>query len=422
MEHQNVTVSALTKYLKYKFDNDKHLQNVRIFGEVSNVKIHNRKHIYFSLKDDFSKINGVMFAKDAAKLNFDLKDGMAIVVVGNISVFEVSGTYQVYAKTFELSGSGELQKQFELLKREFESLGYFDQSTKANIPKIVKSIGIVTASDGAAITDFQTSVEKHIPHVNTILYKTLVQGERAPKMIAEAIKQANTENKVEVLIVGRGGGSLEDLWAFNTRIVVEAINSSKIPIISAVGHEIDVSLSDFAADLRVATPTASIYYFLSQNELRTRLGHNETNLELYIMQTLQQIMQNIRLKHEKLQNVSPQNKYNLNTQKLENTIEKLNHINIGQLINTRENDIIFSLNYLEQTKEKYFSREFQKVEMVTNKLEILNPLNQLKRGYALVLQNDKVITQKKEIKAPELTIQFSDGTLDVEVKKDAKKE
>lgn len=251
-----ITVTQLNRYLKSIFDGDDNLRQIFIKGEISNCKLHTRGHLYFTLKDETSRINAVMFASNVSSLKFKPADGTKVLVVGRVSVYETTGNYQIYVTDMIEDGIGNLYVAFEELKKKLASEGLFDKEHKKKIPKIPKKIGIVTASTGAAIKDILTTIKRRFPVCETILFPSLVQGSDAAKDIVKNIKLANTYD-IDTLIVGRGGGSIEDLWPFNEEIVARAIYESRVPVISAVGHEIDFSISDFVADLRAPTPTAA---------------------------------------------------------------------------------------------------------------------------------------------------------------------
>src|SRR5690554_2870195 len=252
-----LTVKALTKYIKRKFDADPHLRNVYVKGECSNVKIHTSGHIYFTLKDDTARINAAMFRSNASKLKFRPEDGMQVYIRGDVNVYEASGSYQLYVTTMEPDGIGGLFIAFNQLKERLLKEGLFNPAFKQPIPKFPKTVGVLTATTGAAIRDICTTIKRRYPLAEVLIYPTLVQGAAAAPNIAENIRLANNQQLCDVLIVGRGGGSIEDLWAFNEEIVARAIFESQIPIISAVGHETDTTISDFVADLRAPTPTAA---------------------------------------------------------------------------------------------------------------------------------------------------------------------
>ncbi|MCY8595248.1 exodeoxyribonuclease VII large subunit, partial [Bacillus haynesii] len=252
-----VTVTALTKYIKRKFDVDPHLEDIWIKGELSNVKIHSRGHIYFTLKDDNARIQSVMFARQNRNLAFTPENGMKVLVRGGISVYEPSGNYQLYAKEIQPDGIGALHLAYEELKKKLSQEGLFDEKYKKPIPAFPSVVGVVTSPTGAAVRDVITTIKRRYPLVKVIVLPTLVQGVNAGESIVSSIKEANRRELCDVLIVGRGGGSIEELWAFNEEAVARAIFSSDIPIISAVGHETDFTISDFVADLRAATPTGA---------------------------------------------------------------------------------------------------------------------------------------------------------------------
>ena len=257
MEERYLTVTALTKYIKYKFDHDHHLEEVLLEGEISNFKHNSRGHFYFTLKDDNAAISVTMFSTFAKTVKFNPEDGMKVFVKGNVTVYEPSGTYQINIKEMKSDGIGDLYLAFQKLKEELSKEGLFDPKYKKQLPKFPKFIGVITSPTGAAIRDIINTIGRRYPLAQVILYPAIVQGDDAKKDIVKQIKKANDNGLCDVLIVGRGGGSIEDLWAFNERIVAEAIFESKIPVISAVGHEVDFTIADFVADMRAATPTAA---------------------------------------------------------------------------------------------------------------------------------------------------------------------
>ena len=251
-----LTVTALTRYLKYKFDSDEHLKQVFLKGEISNFKSHTTGHFYFSIKDENSKINAIMFSTNARKLKFVPTDGMKVLLCGRVSVYESTGNYQIYVDEMLEDGVGNLYIAFEQLKKKLTEEGLFDPKYKKPIPKYPERIGVVTASTGAAIKDILSTIKRRYPIVDVLLFPCLVQGDNAKDDIVRKIKMAEEYN-LDVLIVGRGGGSIEDLWPFNEEIVARAIFDCSIPVISAVGHEIDFTIADFVSDLRAPTPTGA---------------------------------------------------------------------------------------------------------------------------------------------------------------------
>lgn len=258
MDNQRyLTINALTKYIKRKFDADPHLQDILIKGEISNFKQHTSGHMYFTLKDEKARILAVMFASSNRSMKFKPENGMKVLVKGDISVYEGSGQYQIYIKEMKTDGIGDLFVAYEQLKKRLEAEGLFSSRFKKELPKYPRAVGIVTSPTGAAIRDILTTIKRRYPITKVIIYPALVQGEQAAGSIAKAIKLANQNDDVDVLIIGRGGGSIEELWSFNEEIVARAIFDSVIPIISAVGHETDFTIADFVADMRAPTPTAA---------------------------------------------------------------------------------------------------------------------------------------------------------------------
>ena len=256
MNNEYITISEVNRYIKDTIDNNQFLKKVYLKGEISNFKAHTRGHLYFTLKDEGSRLNAVMFSYQASNLKFTPVDGMKVLVCGKISVYEATGSYQIYVEEMTEDGVGNLYIEFEKLKKKLASEGLFDQDKKKKIPKVPRKIGIVTASTGAAIRDILTTIKRRFPICETILFPSLVQGNEAAKDIVKNIQIANTYD-IDTLIVGRGGGSIEDLWPFNEEIVARAIYESRVPVISGVGHEIDFTIADFVADLRAPTPTAA---------------------------------------------------------------------------------------------------------------------------------------------------------------------
>nr|MDA3846550.1 exodeoxyribonuclease VII large subunit [Vallitaleaceae bacterium] len=257
MDRKILHVSQVNLYIKQVFDHDYVLQNLSVQGEISNYKLHSSGHAYFTLKDADAAISCVFFKGYRINNAIELANGLKVIVKGSVSVYERDGKYQIYVKEVSDDGLGLLYQKYELLKRECEARGYFDQSIKQTIPSYAQKVGIVTSQTGAAIQDIINVAKRRNPYITLQLYPAMVQGEKAYKTIVDGINYFTQDDNVDVIIIGRGGGSIEDLWAFNEKAVVEAIFNSHIPIISAVGHETDFTLSDFAADLRAPTPSAA---------------------------------------------------------------------------------------------------------------------------------------------------------------------
>lgn len=411
MNKEYLTVSQLTKYIKYKLDNDVNLREVYLKGEISNFKAHTRGHFYFTIKDEGSRINAVMFASSASKVKFTPEDGMKILVTGRISVYEATGGYQIYVNEMMEDGVGNLYVAFEQLKKKLASEGLFDDRYKKPIPKIPERVGVITAPTGAAIRDIISTINRRFPLTEVILLPSLVQGEGAKEDIVRQIKRAEDYN-LDVLIVGRGGGSIEDLWAFNEEIVARAIFECTIPIISAVGHEIDFTIADFVADLRAPTPTGAaeiavpnktdVINYINQLNLRSRKAVGT------ILELKKKRLDNIK-GHYILNN--PLDLYSAKIQKLDYLTESLvkNYKVIIDKEKIKLNNIktrpLFSnpLVILEKTKQKY--------ALLLSKLDTLSPLKTLERGYGIIKLNDKAVTSIKDLKQDDLiNIELKDGS------------
>lgn len=411
MNKEYLTVSQLTKYIKYKLDNDVNLREVYLKGEISNFKAHTRGHFYFTIKDEGSRINAVMFASSASKVKFTPEDGMKILVTGRISVYEATGGYQIYVNEMMEDGVGNLYVAFEQLKKKLASEGLFDDRFKKAIPKIPERVGVITASTGAAIRDIISTINRRFPLTEVILLPSLVQGEGAKEDIVRQIKRAEGYN-LDVLIVGRGGGSIEDLWAFNEEIVARAISQCPIPIISAVGHEIDFTIADFVADLRAPTPTGAaeiavpnktdVINYINQLNLRSRKAVGT------ILELKKKRLDNIK-GHYILNN--PLDLYSAKIQKLDYLTESLvkNYKVIIDKEKIKLNNIktrpLFSnpLVILDKTKQKY--------TLLLSKLDALSPLKTLERGYGIIKLDDKAVTSIKDLKKDDLiNIELKDGS------------
>jgi len=417
MNKEYLTVSQLTKYIKYKLDNDVNLREVYLKGEISNFKAHTRGHFYFTIKDEGSRINAVMFASSASKVKFTPEDGMKILVTGRISVYEATGGYQIYVNEMMEDGVGNLYVAFEQLKKKLASEGLFDDRYKKAIPKIPERVGVITAPTGAAIRDIISTINRRFPLTEVILLPSLVQGEVAKEDIVRQIKRAENYN-LDVLIVGRGGGSIEDLWAFNEEIVARAIFECPIPVISAVGHEIDFTIADFVADLRAPTPTGAaevavpnktdVINYLNQLSLRSRKAIGNI----------------LELKKKRLDNIrgnyilnNPLDLYSAKIQKLDYLTESLvkNYKNIIDKEKIKLNNIktrpLFSnpLVILDKTKQKY--------ALLIGKLDALSPLKTLERGYGIIKIGDKAVTSIKDLKKDDLiNIELKDGSMEAIIK------
>lgn len=387
-----LTVADLNKYIKEKIDNDERLNNVLIKGEISNFKNHYTGHMYFTLKDEKSLIKCVMFKTYTAHLSFIPKDGMKVVILGSVSVFERDGVYQIYAKAMKQDGLGSLYEAYEKLKLKLEDEGLFDASHKVKIPYMPKTIGVLTASTGAVIRDIINVSTRRNPNVHIRLYPVPVQGSTAAEQIANGIKFMNENKLADVLIVGRGGGSLEDLWPFNEEIVARAIYESEIPIISAVGHETDFTIADFVADLRAPTPSAAAELAVQKiDDVKELLSNYQNRNKLALKKKLQLM----RLEYEKC----------MTKQVFTNPLQKINeqYMVLDMKVKKLQNSI---LNKIKEEKTKY-------VKSVA-KLDALSPLKTLARGYSIVsLDNEKdkdvIISAKQLKKDDKINVKFADG-------------
>lgn len=418
-----VSVSALTKYLQAKFVRDAHLHHVKLRGELSNVKFHNKGHLYFTLKDEYAKISGVAFSQSLAQMDIDttvLEDGVEVEIEGSIRVYEVSGTYQIYAMRITPSGIGNLQKQFELLYQNFQERGYFDIQHKKEVPKRIHTLAIVTALDGAAIEDMKKSARNHIPHVQLYLFPTLVQGENAPKLLQSAIQKADRK-QCDALIVGRGGGSLEDLWAFNTKEVIEAIYATKTPTISAVGHEVDTMLSDYVADVRALTPTAAIYYFDATQLIESQLSRLISDMQLKVHAQIQSRKHTLQLTVGHLQTRDPKQQIEHQKDTLQINIMRLVAANPQLKMETHQQELNQVSDKLSQLMSATLLHKQSILDSLNQSLNLLNPNSQLKRGYAIVYDDQKLITKISDVQTEFLNIQLSDGQIYVKVVKQSGK-
>ncbi len=412
MNPKYITVAALTKYIKYKIDNDANLQEVYLKGEISNFKNHTRGHFYFTIKDEESRINAIMFASSTKNINFTPEDGMKVLVKGKISVFPQTGNYQIYVTEMMQDGIGNLYQLYEQLKKKLKEQGYFDPAHKKPLPKVPSKIGIVTAPTGAAIRDILSTIKRRFPLCDTILFPALVQGENAKEDIANKIRIADSYN-LDLLIVGRGGGSIEDLWAFNEEIVAKAIYDANTPIISAVGHEVDFTIADFVADFRAPTPTGAAEMAVPDKESLKKLINQ---LVIRSSKIINSRVDNKRLLLDKIKNSfvlrNPMSIYEVKEQMLSNDIDKLNTIMLG-IINT--NSIRLSKikdSFIFENPNKIIEKSDIKYNHLIEKLKVLNPLNTLKRGYSITKINNKVITNIKDVKVnDEATINLNNGII-----------
>ena len=394
MKYNAVTVTQLNKYLKDRFDEDENLNAILVKGEISNFKNHYTGHLYFTLKDENSLIKCIMFKSYAEKLNFKPKDGMKVMVFGTVSVFERDGVYQIYVKSMMEDGIGDLHEQFEQLKAKLEKEGLFEQTHKKAIPLYPKVVGVLTSQTGAVIRDIINVSTRRNPNVYIKLLPVPVQGPGAAEQIADKIRIMNEKKLADVLIIGRGGGSLEDLWPFNEEIVARAIYDSEIPIISAVGHETDFTIADFVADLRAPTPSAAAELAVPDIfEVKQKIINYQNRSKL----ALKKKIEIMKLRFEKVMKsrvfTDPMRKIMDNSIILDDYMKRLE--NAMKEIKTEK-------------KNKY-------IELVT-KLDSISPLKTLIRGYSLTEKDGQIIKSASQIdKGDIITIKFSDGEKNAEV-------
>lgn len=441
-----LSVSILTKYLKLKFDKDPYLERVYLTGQVSNFR-RRPNHQYFSLKDEKAVIQATIWGGVYKKLGFDLEEGMKINVIGRVQLYEPSGSYSIIIEKAEPDGIGALAIQFEQLKKKLGEEGLFEERFKQALPQFPKKIGVVTSPSGAVIRDIITTVSRRFPGVEIILYPTKVQGEGASAEVAENIRRANERNDLDVLIIGRGGGSIEDLWAFNEEVVVRAIFESHIPIISSVGHETDTTLADFVADRRAATPTAAA-------ELATPVTKLDLLAHLQQQQNRLAAAMSNRLTYnrERLAKLSHSVIFRQPERLYDSYLQKLDQLNLR----------------LKQKIREYYNEEVQRARLLQHRLEALAPLRQVQiyqervaqlerllrsnmavvydhkvaevkrlsdallmldtsrivaRGYAIVKKDEQVLESIEKVnKKDQLTILMRDGQIEVEVKDVERKE
>ena len=416
MNDKYLTVSAVTRYLKAKFDSDDNLHTVFLKGEISNFKAHTSGHFYFSLKDENSKINAIMFKSNASKVLFKPADGMKVLVTGRISVYEAMGSYQIYASEMLEDGVGNLYVAFEQLKKKLKEEGLFDKTYKRPIPKIPKRVGIVTASTGAAIRDIMTTIKRRFPICETILFPTLVQGENAKEDIARNIERAGNYD-LDVLIVGRGGGSIEDLWPFNEEVVARAIYNSKVPVISAVGHEVDFTIADFVADLRAPTPTAAAELAVPNMSDLKKLT---SQFVIRLNEAIYKKVNYLKLYLDSVKNSfvikNPGIMFEGKKQTLDLMNSKLNDLMLNKVDKLKVELEKIKKSYVLVNPEFLYKDKMIEVKNIIDKLNLLNPLNILSRGYSITYLNEKALKSVKMVNKEDLLkIRLSDGIVETKV-------
>ena len=416
MNNNYITISEVNRYIKEVINDDLLLKKVYLKGEISNFKAHSRGHYYFTLKDENSRLAAVMFSFNNKNLKFVPNDGMKVLVTGKIDVYEASGSYQIYVEDMMPDGVGALYVAFEELKKKLQAEGLFDKDKKKKIKRIPRRVGVVTSPTGAAIKDIITTIKRRYPITEVILFPALVQGENASSDIAKKIKLADSlrdELELDTLIVGRGGGSLEDLWPFNEEIVARAIYECSIPVISAVGHEIDITISDYVADLRAPTPTAAGE--LAVPDTNTIISYLDT-ARSRSYSSLNNIININRRKLDSLKDSyilsRPISMYEIKEQKLDMLIDGLNKSIIKLIDNMKVKVYTLNNNYVLNNPSFLYKYKLDNLNHIISKLEVLNPLNTLARGYSIVKKDGKVVSSIRNLKKDdEIKIELKDGKI-----------
>ena len=417
MNDKYINITDLNNYIKSRIDSDGFLNKVYLKGEISNFKNHTRGHLYFTLKDDTSRISAVMFMNQAKYLSFVPEDGMNVLVEGRISAYPAQGSYQIYIEKMEVDGIGALYIEFEKLKKKLASEGLFKDEYKKRIPKYPQKIGIITAPTGAAIRDIISTIKRRYPVCEVILFPSLVQGTDAALNIVSQIKKADSFG-LDTLIVGRGGGSIEDLWSFNEEIVARAIFECRTPIISAVGHEIDWTIADFVADLRAPTPTGA-----AEMAVPTIVDLNNMldNYKIRLNKNIKNMVNNKYISLRSLKNSfvlkNPMSLYELKEQKLDNCIESINN-KISKLIETKETKLNNLKNsFILTNPQSIIEKKKIKYDILINVLKHVNPLSILEKGYSLVKLEQDIIKDVNLLKIDDtLNIRFHKGEIKAIVK------
>ncbi|HEU4963663.1 MAG TPA: exodeoxyribonuclease VII large subunit [Bacilli bacterium] len=434
------TVSELNTRIKGMFEENERLQDCWVRGEISNFTHHSRGHMYFTLKDEQSRLKSVMFAGNNRHLKFLPKEGMKVIAHGYVSVFERDGAYQFYADDMQPDGLGSLFLQFQQLKEQLEREGLFASHLKKPLPKYPLTVGVITSPTGAAVRDIITTIRRRYPVSNILLYPVIVQGPHAAPSVVEAIRRMNEQGEADVLIVGRGGGSFEELWAFNEEVVVRAIHASVLPVISAVGHETDTTLADYVADIRAATPTAAAELAVpSLFELRRHLDQLTTRLERALTTRVRDAKARLQRVESSPVLTRPTHQINQNRQVVDNLEDRLQlgltklsnaHGRRLQQLETRlsrtspierakrmDQTLTYTVERLHQAMKKRVNVQEHRFDRLLDKLDALSPLAVMRRGYSLVYGSDqKLIHSLTDVQPGDpLSVRLQDGWLDCQV-------
>lgn len=435
-----LSVKALTKYIKKKFDADPHLRDVYVKGELSNVKIHTSGHIYFTLKDSSARLPAVMFAANARAVKFKPESGMTVLIRGDVTVYEASGQYQLYAQSMQPDGIGDYYLAFEQLKEKLSKDGFFNAAHKKTLPRFPDKIAVVTAPTGAAVRDIIITLNRRYPMAKVTIFPTLVQGEQATRSIVQSIQEANASD-FDIMIVGRGGGSIEDLWAFNEEAVARAIFDSRIPVISAVGHETDTTIADFVADLRAATPTAAAELAVpSRADLLDKVINQQSGMYRVVSNLLDREKTALRKVATSMPFAYPDRLYRPFIERVERAADSLQrevfqHLNRSrerfenldrqlanripvQRIKQSQADIAQLQKRLDQSAQINVKNNKMKLASAIRTLDALSPLKLMERGYTIPYKDGMVVKSIHQVDAgDELNVTMQDGTVQATVKK-----
>ncbi|EAC4200439.1 exodeoxyribonuclease VII large subunit [Listeria monocytogenes] len=415
-----LTVAAITKYIEKKFEVDPYMKQVFVRGEISNLKQPASGHLYFTVKDEFAMLRSVMFHKAVQKIGFVPEDGMNVLITGRIGVFTKAGRYQFYAENMEPDGVGALYIQLEQLKSQLEKEGLFAETHKKVLPSFPSKVAVVTSKTGAAVRDILTTIHRRMPSVEVIVYPTIVQGEKAAQKIVENIGKINQRNDIDVMIIGRGGGSLEELWAFNEEPVVRAVYDSDVPVISAVGHETDFALSDFSADVRAATPTAAAELAVPDyRDLEERLAERKYRLLAVTRQvlerkerSLEQLKQHLILNGPKHQLEQQMERTDYFSERLNNAFSKqifvkqtafdrlndrLHYYHPNKEIELQKEQMTLRLQALDKAMKQLLKDKQQSFFRQVDALEHLSPLSLLKRGFGVTYKENTLVKSVQEL-------------------------
>lgn len=433
-----LSVKALTKYIKKKFDADPHMRDVYVKGELSNVKIHTSGHIYFTLKDNSARLPAVMFAANARSVKFKPESGMTVLIRGDVTVYEASGQYQLYAQSMQSDGIGDYYLAFEQLKEKLAKEGLFNAAHKKSFPRFPKKIAVITAQTGAAVRDIIITLNRRYPLAKIVLYPTLVQGKGAEQSIVQSIQAAN-KSDYDVMIVGRGGGSIEDLWAFNEESVARAIFDSRIPVISAIGHETDTTIADFVSDLRAATPTAAAELAVpSKTELLERVLSYRSGMYRTIANTISKDKAALNRLTSSFPLAYPDRLYRPFIERIERATESLQRETIQQLKRSKERQLNLNnqlqsrmpLKRIKQSEvdvdnlsrrlhhgmDRSLRNSSQQLAGAMRTLDALSPLKIMDRGYSIPYKEGEVIKSVDQVeRGDHITISMTDGTVNATV-------